>query len=369
VPATYLGLFVPLLAVALSSRARTWLSRPSTLAVDLGLWGAVTLATFVALWPSMWVSPLNTVARTIEFARETGGQPHEQGSFFLGQSVVDPGPLFYVAAGPLRLSPATTLGLVALGLVAWRMRPALGRDRSLVVLALISYVVGFTAFMSLAPKKFDRYLLPVFPMLDILAGLGLSVALFGKAQAVPWLPTPRASRVALPLAFVVALASWPLLSTFPHYLTYYNPLLGGGHAAVRAVPVGQGEGLVEAARWLNSRPGAENLHVVADSFDVLKATFLGGGETLRDRVSSSTDYVVLYVYQTQIGHSPRVVAEYGGREPEHVVRLNGIEYVRVYRGPRRPAESDRAGGPSINDDGAWSADDRWQLSAAVVSKS
>ena len=41
---------------------------------------------------------------------------------------------------------------------------------------------------------------------------------------------------------------------FPHYLAYYNPLLGGAPAAARLIPVGEGEGLREAAEWLNLQP-------------------------------------------------------------------------------------------------------------------
>jgi hypothetical protein len=361
-PAIYLFVLIPLLATWLAavkiSRVDAVRSRQSgaepdnprkqrsggvgwrLVVGDLALWLASSLATFVALWPSLWVNPLSTVTRMLEFARETGGQPHEQGSFFLSQPVVDPGPLFYLVAVPLRLSPVTTLGLLALGLVAWRMRTALEPERARLILVLLGYVVGFGVFMTMAPKKFDRYLLPAFPVLDLLAGLGLWLAARGLLKRLSISPS-------LVLAILIfALAAWPLLSVFPHYLAYYNPLLGGGQAAVRAIPVGQGEGLVEAARWLNARPGAENLHVASDSFDVLKSTFVGGGETLRDRVSASTDYVVLYVYQTQIAHSPRVALEYSGHEPEYTVRLNGIEYARVYRGPRRPAEAERADRPA-----------------------
>ena len=46
---------------------------------------------------------------------------------------------------------------------------------------------------------------------------------------------------------------------------------------------------------------------------------------------------MLYNYQTQIGHSPQVVADYGQRTPAFTVRLNGIDYARVYRGPHRSA--------------------------------
>src|SRR5207253_3044113 len=75
-------------------RRRGW----RVLAADLALWGAAGLVTFVALWPSLWVNPLSTLSRMIEFTRETGGQPDEVGSFFLGQAWGDPGPLFYPVA-------------------------------------------------------------------------------------------------------------------------------------------------------------------------------------------------------------------------------------------------------------------------------
>jgi hypothetical protein len=334
-PAVFLGIGVPLLAVALARR------RVPVLLADLGLWAAAGLATFVALWPSLWVNPLSTIARMMEFARETGGQPHEQGSFFLGQTVVDPGPLFYLVAVPLRLSPAATLGLLALVLIAWRARAHLSPERRRTVLALLVYTLGFALFLTLSPKKFDRYLLPAFPTLDLLAGLGLwlgwRVLVRRNDRAINGRVAPSLRLSVALSALVVALAAWPLLSVFPHYLAYYNPLLGGGATAVKAIPVGEGEGLTEVARWLNTQPGARGLSVVSDSFDVLQATYVGSGETLRDRVPASADYVVLYNYQTQIGHSPHVVAEYAQRTPALTVRLNGIDYARVYRGPHRAA--------------------------------
>jgi Dolichyl-phosphate-mannose-protein mannosyltransferase len=317
-PAVYLGLFVPLLAVALGRRRGA-----RALLTELIAWALTALAVCVALWPSVWVSPLTTVTRLVDFTRQTGGQPHEQGSFWLGQPVVDPGPLFYPLALVLRLSPVTALGLVCLALAAWRLpltrSPRLGRT----ALGLLAFVAGFTLFMTLGAKKFDRYLLPVFPALDILAGLGL------------WLSwNALALRRSLAAATVTVLAAWPAVSVFPHYLAYYNPLLGGAPAAARLIPVGEGEGLREAAEWLNLQPDAIDLAVVADSFDALKANFVGGGEPLRDRVSPSTDFVVLYVYQDQIGHSPQVTAAYADQAPALVVQLNGLDYVRVYNGPR-----------------------------------
>jgi hypothetical protein len=102
--------------------------------------------------------------------------------------------------------------------------------------------------------------------------------------------------------------------------------------------VGNGEGLDQVAAWLNDRPGAPDLWIVSHSFDILQPLIVASGEPLRDRVPANADYVVLYRFQIQIGHSPRVLDEYlSRRSPDHVVWINGIEYARIYRGPRQLA--------------------------------
>jgi hypothetical protein len=328
-PAAYLALAVPLLALGLVGR-QGW----RRLAADLGLWGAIGMAAFVTFWPSMWVNPLSTLERMVAFVRETGGQPHEQGSYFLGQQVVDPGPLFYLVAVPLRTTPLVLLGLVLLAGLAPVARRRLGDHAARALLAVALFALGFGLFMTLGAKKFDRYLVPDFPLLDLLAGAGcwLGWCFIRERAAI------RTGAAALAGGVFVALAAAPTAAIYPYELAYYNPLLGGAPAAARLIPVGEGEGLREAALWLNSQPGAERLSVASHSYDALKANFVGSGDALRDRVPPGTDFVVLYEYQTQIGQSPQVLAEYAGRTPDYVVRLNGLDYVRIFRVPRRSAE-------------------------------
>jgi hypothetical protein len=105
--------------------------------------------------------------------------------------------------------------------------------------------------------------------------------------------------------------------------------------------VGNGEGLDQVAAWLNAQPNARDLWVTSDFFDILQPLILGSGEPLRDRVPRDADYVVLYSLQMQTGLRPRVLAEYLDRQPEHSVWIHGIEYARVYRGPRLAASERR----------------------------
>jgi hypothetical protein len=332
-PAVFLALWMPVLALTLGGH-RGW----RAVGRDLMVWGVVALAGFVLFWPSMWVAPISTLSRMLQFALETGGQPHEQGSFFLGQQVADPGPLFYPLAILLRLTPATLLGLGLLAVFGWRERARLAAGHGRLILALLASAVAFVAFMSLGAKKFDRYVLPAFPLLDLLAGYGFFLlgSVLARSLAGARTGAGRLASLGL-LGAAVVLAGWPIAASHPYYLTYFNPLLGGGTTAARLIPVGEGEGLREVGQWLNQQPEAEALRVVSHSYDVLKATYVGGGEPLRDRVPSSADFVVLYNYQAQIGHAPQVVADYRALRPVFVVRLQGLEYAWVYPGPRSRA--------------------------------
>ncbi len=40
----------------------------------------------------------------------------------------------------------------------------------------------------------------------------------------------------------------------PYYLSYYNPLLGGGAVAQRTLLIGWGEGMDQAGAWLREQP-------------------------------------------------------------------------------------------------------------------
>ena len=299
------------------------------IARDLAIWGILAAVTFFALWPALWVlGPGEVFARIVAFTRETGGQPDEVGSFFLGQVGADPGPFYYPVSTLFRLSPFATLGLALSAVLVWRS----SRETLLRAGWLLVFAGGFGLMMTLGPKKFDRYLLPAVPMLVILASLGWWLLLARLAQP--------AARIALGIVLGVVLV-FPLASVYPYPLAFYNPLLGGGAVAQRAVMVGNGEGLDQVARWLNARPNAPDLWVISDSFDILQALIVSSGESLRDRVPSNADYVVLYRFQTQIGHSPRVLDEYlNRRTPELVVTINGVDYARVYRGPHLLAQDE-----------------------------
>ena len=101
---------------------------------------------------------------------------HEIHHFFLGKIVYDPGWLFYPLMLSIRSAPLT-LSLTLIGFVLlWQKRhePQYATTYQIYVVLSV-FVILFTICMSISAKKFSRYLLPVFPVMDILAAVGLYI--------------------------------------------------------------------------------------------------------------------------------------------------------------------------------------------------
>jgi 4-amino-4-deoxy-L-arabinose transferase-like glycosyltransferase len=342
-PALFLALFVGLwLLLELWAR---WRHQPKPARPEwawavrtLALWGAAGLVTFVLLWPAMWVDPLLTLWRVLRGAVGYAAEGHEDPLYFNGMVIDgDPGWLFYPVNFLWRTTPVILLGLGFLA-AAWRAPAGLlapAQRRPLAMLLLFALL--FTAFMNLGAKKFDRYVLPIHPPLDLLAGLGWVAALGWLQQRL----THRRVRRAVPLVFALAVAAqaFSAAASHPYYLTYYNPLLGGTRAAPRVMMVGWGEGLDQAAAYLNRQPNAASLKVITGVWrgtfayffhgQVLDSSFAPGALTLQDWLAS--DYCVIYINQLQRRQLPGELLDYlAGIEPVHIVRLQNLDYVYIY---------------------------------------
>ncbi len=290
------------------------------------------------VWPVLWVDGLNVLVTLFE--RTTGhlDQPHQLPTYFLGeQAIIDPGPLYYALALAFRLRPLTLIfasSSVLLLPLAWRRLSA--QQRAILALG-IAYPIFFFVEMSLGSQKMERYLLPMVPALVALAATVL-------VSAVSWLTRGRARLASLTvLSVLVILASWPWLRLAPHYSTYFNPLLGGGDRAVELFIVGGGEGLDLAAEYLNDKPGAKEIWALSFYPQVFKHYFDGHTQSPTygtwGGLPVSAHYMVVTSAQAQRGIYPYTLAFFLPREPEHTVRINGIEYAWVYRVPRQEQNS------------------------------
>lgn len=303
-------------------------------------WGGVAVVTFVALWPAMWVAPLRTLLRmAAEMSSYVEG--HVNPNYFWGETTSDPGPWFYPVAYWFRTTPATLLGLSAAGFgLRWRRapfdRPTVRRTAG----ALLLFTLVFTIGMSIGSKKFDRYLLPVFPALNIIAASGWVAIVQWRGRGVgephSRFPTPLPPYPLSPLLLIVVflhgLFAW---LNYPYYLTYFNPLAGGSRAAEQVLMVGWGEGLEQAADWLNQQPDAGTAQVVAWYGDGPLSYFLRSREPIFSFWSPEywlgADYAVVYIsqWQRQIP-APEVIDFFRSQQPVYVVKAGDLELARIY---------------------------------------
>ncbi|MBK9940062.1 MAG: glycosyltransferase family 39 protein [Kouleothrix sp.] len=318
----------------LGSRGQALAAQLRPTLVSLLAWGLVCAATVFVLWPALWVDIARAYAQVRLGIEAEGAQPHMLGNFFLGREDDAPGALFYPVALALRLTPWAMLGLLLLGAV-WRHGRALER-RDLAALA--GFALLFIAAMTLFPKKFNRYLVPIFPALEILAACGL---VWAQQWLSAWLGARpgqalRALGRGLPagLAGVVLLAAANLAWWHPYEMLYFNQALGGARAGANAFTTGWGEGLSEAAAWLNQQPDITGVLTVSTMVNGLHEYMRPGAQALvvDGALPPKAGYVLVYLRNSQWGRLWPPFDQYYGREaPLHVVTLHGIDYAWIYQ--------------------------------------
>jgi hypothetical protein len=125
---------------------------------------------------------------------------------------------------------------------------------------VLIFLVGFT----ISAKKFDRYLLPTYAPLDILAGMGWSSLVAVLASTRQGFLNSFGKYAALFVGLlIIVLQAGLSLQNYPYYFTYYDPLMGGSSKAPAVMHVGWGEGLDQAARYLNQKPNAAQLSAIS----------------------------------------------------------------------------------------------------------
>jgi hypothetical protein len=301
----------------------------------------IGMVVFIACWPAMWVAPLQTINKIIQGALFYAEQGHISLLFFNGR--VSNGADFPLSFYPLtflwRTTPVVVLGLAAALVAAWR-RWGLFADRQTrwLALNLLLLSLGFMAFMHLGAKKFDRYILPAHLPLDVIAALGWCALVGRFTQARPWLEKA--------LLFVIATFQFSsLASVFPYMLSYYNPLMGGPQKAPQVMMIGWGEGLDQAAAYLNHTPESGKL-TVTSAYGIGPLSFYFNRQFIHepnvlnmenewgpqnaDKLRHS-DYVVVYINQWQRGYVRPLLDLLDTVEPEYTVVINHIEYARLYR--------------------------------------
>jgi hypothetical protein len=317
----------------------------------LVVWGGIAALVFVLFWPAMWVNPIRSLTNVLMAALGYAEEGHEVAVFFNGKIYANgriPDISFYLISFMWRTTPVTLLGLIATPVLLLRKKPVSHSEsgpwsesnaasQRWGIEMLLLFAFGFAAFMTIGLKKFDRYVVPSFVALDLVAGVSLVWLIKWTAQLLhdKW----RTVFIWIALfGFVIvqAILAW---SASPYYFSYYNPLLGGSRAAIKTMQIGWGEGLDQAARYLNQKPHSNRLSVMSwygdGSFFFLSKSRVN---TINSEWSSSdwdtfnkSDYIVIYITQWQRNIPADVLDKLKALKPEYSVWINGLEYVQVYK--------------------------------------
>lgn len=305
---------------------------------DFFIWLLYFLGFVFIFNPALWVSPVEVVESIFGRASSVGFR--EYNSFFLGRVTNVPNLIYYMVAVPFRMTPITLLSVpLWIAAIFGRKVRFFDSRRRKAVLFLAIFAFGYAIEMSIPDKRGERYLLATIIALTLLSAVGiywlwerLKIAGAGK-----WMSSRlkiRPVSVLLILAFIcIALTGLLDAAVNPHYLAYYNPLLGGGRVAYRTILVGWGEGYKEAADYFNAKPDAQDLNI-SSWYESCMIPFLKGNAYPIGQVADGgqLDYVVLYINQIQRNRIKEMVKKYYfDSKPEKIIWFNDIPYVFIYK--------------------------------------
>jgi hypothetical protein len=297
----------------------------------------------------VWIDPVQTFGRLFETAKAAKAVAHGSG-YLMGQvSKGDYGLSYYPVILLMKSTPVTLVLLVVCFVyLVTNIRTNGLSNANKSILALIFYVALFMIQMTLSAKKGERYLLPVFPAVDILAAIGFYYTADIILERLPSLfanhvnPGTNGFRSIITISLfsaVILCQAGVSLTLHPYYLSYFNPIVGGASHATKIMVFGWGEGLDLAARYLNEKPDAKNL-VVAAQYNGFEPFFKG--KTVGMNESSTADYLVFYISAVQRNWNKEIWDQYKNGPPEKIVLINKIPYAYVYKNEATMSNNSRS---------------------------
>jgi len=217
-----------------------------------------------------------------------------------------------------------------------------------IVIVMCFFAVFYIMGLSYVSKKISRYIVILLPAISFLTALG-------AMQLVQLISDKKRRYCVLGIIFLLQAA--PILMLYPNFRAYHHPLLSERWIEENTSSI-TGAGLDLAAAYLNAKPDAEHLRVKHTWMCKEFAHYFVGEARLYynyDASDPNFDYDLEYLYDKQIQHTPTDThikptqnskkqknKKAVHRELEHIIRLNGIDYVWIYRVLHAPPTNDTA---------------------------
>jgi len=309
------------------------------------IWLIVVIGVIFVLWPVMWGQPWKAISQLATFTSEASGEVNSP--MFFNGTVLPEGEFgleygyYYPLSFLWRTTPVVLLGLI-LGIFSLFIKPKpadFWRNHGFSTIVFLGSALVMIFFFTLSAKKMDRYILPAMVYLNAVASLGY-FAFLSTPNLKGRLNFPNSLGFSLVMLIVVIFQAGMVVQVNPYYHSYYNPLFGGLEKAQQVMQVGWGEGLNEAAEYLNrlptntkylkvrswysaafdyySIPISQEIPISGPIDDVLMSEFL------------DAEYWVIYISQRQRLSSQRLLDLLEDKTPEYIVKIRGVEYVWIY---------------------------------------
>ncbi|MBD3366154.1 hypothetical protein GF360_02295 [candidate division WWE3 bacterium] len=311
-----IGAILFVLGMAVLVKLKTPKELPKTLLLIL----VPFVAALFLFFPALWVEPVHTIVRIFDEAERVGIRKGH-GQIYFGKYTRDPGLFFYPVVIFLKTSPVLLLGVLAF--LATLLKASKGkplvrffRDNEISFLGFLTiFFAGYMLVMTISSKKIDRYLVPLFPYLSLMAVLGFASLKKIKSAVI----------VSLSLLALLALN----YKAHPYQFTYTTPLVGSAeraHWMVAQKPFGIGipylKELILDSYGKNYPPlGFYDTKPMKTIYPATKVADVD--------VNGVSDYVFLILGPNEEMPEEVLDSPYPF-ELDKVVNINGLDYWRIY---------------------------------------
>lgn len=181
------------------------------------------------LFPALWVGPVKVIVDIFKEGERIGiRKGHDQ--VVLSEYTKNAPWFFYLLVLGIKTSPFTIFGIILF--VILTLKSILGyrkkhfSEMGSLIKWLGVFYVGYLIVMTFPSKKIDRYMVPEYPFLALVAVVGFyrASSIFSKHYA----------KILMSIFFVFTIL-YPLYKYFPYYFTYTSPLFGSPNAANRII--------------------------------------------------------------------------------------------------------------------------------------